>query len=55
MIVTNKLKEFVNHEKKQKRTVQDACAALHKIRDNIIAIKPSLATAYDKEEILYRL
>lgn len=55
LVVANKQKEFVNYEKKPEQTVQDTWSALHKIRNDIVAIKPSLATAYDTEEILYRL
>lgn len=53
--MANKHKEFINYEKKEEHTVQDAGAAIHKIRNDIVAIKPTLAAAYDTEEILYRL
>ena len=35
--------------------MQDTWAALHKIRNDIIAIKLSLGIVYDTEELLYRL
>lgn len=55
LVFAIKQKEFVNYTKKEEQSVQDAWAALHKIRNDIIAIKPSLKTAYDTEELLYRL
>lgn len=54
-VVANKYKEFVNYKKKEEYTVLDIQAALHKIRNDIMAIKPTLAAAYNTEEILYRL
>lgn len=41
--------------KKSGHTIQDTWAALHKIRSDIIAIKPGLKNVYSDEELLYRL
>ena len=54
-VVASKQKEFVNYEKKPEQSIQDAWAILYKIRNDIVAIKPSLKTAYDTDEVLYRL
>ena len=54
-VMTIKQKKFVNYEKKKDQSVQDTWAALHKIRNDIIVIKSSLAEVYDTEELLYRL
>lgn len=54
-VVAHKQKELVNYVKKPGHTIQDTWAALHKIRSDIIAIRPALKHVYSDEELLYRL
>ena len=47
-VVANKQKGIINFEKKEEQTVRDTWAALHKISNEILAIKPTLARAYSQ-------
>ena len=55
LVIANKQKELVNYKKQEEHTVQDAWAAIHKLANEIISVKPNLKPSYADEELLYIL
>lgn len=55
LVIANKQKELVNYKKQEDQTVQDAWAAIHKLANEIIAVKPNLKASYADEELLFIL
>ena len=54
-VATYKLRDLTTYQKKEEESIQDAWTTLHKMRKDIVAIRPNVRDTYDDEELLMRL